>query len=214
MGIRTAIALSLFLFVGAAGEGADLKNERPVVPVSAVLTDNTEYEMKWDNGTLGYVLTHFAADTWIGNDFDSSTLFANNLKLSRVRSRGEGPNGRWDGFNIGIYDFRNGVPGTRIWGPAYVKGTGPGYPWCDFGVNWTLPKGVTKFVAAMGQCYNYPNGDPYCLDTGPLRRRGWTYYQGIWQPFQSDSNLMLRVVMQGDIGVEPTSIGRVKALYY
>ena len=105
-------------------------------------------------------------------------------------------------------------PGARIWGPRFVKGSGRGYPWCDFGVNWSLPKGIRKFVAAVGQCYNYPNVDPYCLDTGPPQRRGWTYDLGTWQRLESESNLMLRVVMQGDIGVAPTSLGRVKALYY
>gem|GEM_PF-376898 len=214
METRTAIALSFFLLVGAAAEGADLFSARPPVSLCAVPAENTERELKWDNGTLGYALIQFAADSWVGNDFDCSTLVAHNVKLIRIRSSGEWPNGRWDGFNIGIYDFRNGVPGTRIWGPTYVKGTGRGYPWCDFGVNWALPKGILKFVAAMAQWYGYPNGDPYCLDTGPAQRRGWTYYMGVWQPLQSDSNLMLRVVMQGDIGVAPTSIGRVKGLYY
>lgn len=213
MGMRTVIALSFFLFVGAA-EGADLLYGPPGAPTYPVPPTDTQYELKYDNGTLGYVLTHFAAGFWIGNDFDCSTLAANNVKFIKIRSSGEWPNSRWDGFNIGLYDFTSGVPGTRIWGPEYVTGTGRGYPWCDFDVGWTLPKGITKFVAAMGQCYNYPNGDPYCLDTGPPQRRGWTYYQGIWQAFQSYSNLMLRVVMQGDIGVAPTSVGRVKALYY
>jgi hypothetical protein len=214
METKAAVILTIFTWAAVTADGADLRNEWGPINLYVEPKENTEQELKWDNGTLGYVLAQFVAGAWIGNDFDCSTIVPYNIKLIRVRSSGEWPNGRWDGFNVGVYDFRGGVPGARIWGPRFVKGSGRGYPWCDFGVNWSLPKGIRKFVAAVGQCYNYPNVDPYCLDTGPPRRRGWTYYLGTWQRLESESNLMLRVVMQGDIGVEPTSIGRVKALYY
>jgi hypothetical protein len=214
MGKRVTVILACFALTAAAAGGADLRSAPGARTPYTEPGKSTEQELKWDNGTLGYVLAQFVAGSWIGNDFDCSTLAADNIKLIRVRSSGEWPNGRWDGFNIGVFDFRSGVPGARIWGPKFVEGTGRGYPWCDFGVDWNLPKGVRTFVAALGQRYNYPNVDPYCLDTGPPQRRGWAFYQGIWQPFKSESNLMLRVVMQGDIGVAPTSLGRVKALYY
>ncbi len=212
MGVKAA-AVALCVWAAVAG-AADLRNERTVVYPFADPAESTEQELKWDNGTLGYVLAQLAAGTWIGNDFDCSTITAHNVKYMRVRSSGEWPNARWDGFNIAIFDFRTGVPGARIWGPKFVAGSGRGYPWCDFEIGWKLPKGIYKFVAAMGQVYNYPNVDPYCLDTGPQQRQAWTYYQGVWHRYEADSNLMFRVVMQGDIGVEPTSIGRVKALYY
>jgi hypothetical protein len=213
MGTKATFVLAMAALAATAAEGADLSYE-PGPDVSyAEPNEITEQVLRWDNGTLGSVLAQFVAGTWIGNGFDCSTIAMSNIKCFRIRSSGEWPNSRWDGFNVGVFDFRNGVPGARIWGPRFVTGAGRGYPWCEFGVNWTLPKGIRKFVAAMGQRYNYPDVDPYCLDTGPALRRIWTYSQGIWRPYESESNLMFRVVLQGDIGVEPTSIGRVKALY-
>ena len=156
MGKRVAVILACFALTAAAAGGADLRNSPGARTPYAGPRESTEQELKWDNGTLGYVLAQFVAGTWIGNDFDCSTLAADNIKLMRIRSSGEWPNGRWDGFNVGVFDFRSGVPGARIWGPKFVEGTGRGYPWCDFGVDWTLPKGIRKFVAAMGQRYNYP----------------------------------------------------------
>jgi hypothetical protein len=174
----------------------------------------TAYELKWDNGTLGYVRTHILAGTWVGNDFDTSSLAARNVKYLKFYSSGQWPNGAWDGFNIGLYRFAGGLPGNLIWGPVFVRGSGTGYRWCSFDVGWPLPKGISTFVAAVEQAYDYPNADPYCLDTSPASGRAWTYYRGIWRSLETYTNLMLRVVMWGDIGVEPTSIGRVKALYY
>lgn len=174
----------------------------------------TEYELRWDNGTVGSVLAHLLGGTWVANDFDATTLSATQIRNLRFYSTAVWPNGSWDGSKIGIYRLVNGLPGALIWGPVFVKGTGPGYRWCTFDVNWALPKGILKFVAAVEQPYNYPIADPYCLDTSPATGRAWIYYQGIWKPLETYTNLMLRVTMQGDIGVAPTSVGRVKALYY
>jgi hypothetical protein len=174
----------------------------------------TEYELRWDNGTLGYVHTHILAGTWVGNDFDASTAGATHVQYLKFYSSGQWPNGRWDGCNLGLFRSFGGVPGRLIWGPVFVRGTGPGYRWCSFAVNWSLPKGILTFVAAVEQPYDYPNADPYCLDTSPASGKGWSYYRGLWKSLETYTNLMVRVVLRGDIGVEPTSIGRVKALYY
>jgi hypothetical protein len=174
----------------------------------------TEYELRWDNGTLGYVRAYILGGTWVANDFDATTLSATHVRYLRFFSTPEWPNRSWDGCKIGIYRLVSGQPGALIWGPEFVKGSGPGYRWCTFDVDWSLPKGILKFVAAVEQPYDYPYLDPYCLDTSPATGRAWTYYQGIWKPLETYTNLMLRVVMQGDIGVAPTSVGRVKALYY
>jgi hypothetical protein len=214
MGTKGIVLMLALVLGGAAAKGADLARERTATPQRPPAFPQTEYELKWDNGKLGYVKTHIEPGNWVGNDFDISTLGANNIKYIRVYSSDLWPNGRWDGFRIGVFKFNAGAPGALIWGPRFVKGTGTGYRWCDFDVNYTLPKGATEFVAAVEQVYKYPDTDPYCLDTGPPKLRGWTYYRGIWTPLQGEGNLMLRAVMQGDIGVAPTSIGRVKALYY
>jgi len=206
---KYALIATAFLLPAAFVCAADLANKCGADP-----TYPTEYELLWDNGTLGYVLTHILARTWVGNDFDASSLAVTKIKYLRYFSSGQWPNGSWDGCSIAIYRFGSGIPGGLIWGPVFVKGTGPGYRWCTFDVDWALPKGILTFVAAVEQTYAYPNGDPYCLDTSPASGRAWTYYQGIWKPLNTYTNLMLRVVMQGDIGVAPTSLGRVKALYY
>jgi hypothetical protein len=214
MGRRFTFVLAIAALAAVTAEGADLSYGVNYDAMYPGPYEVTEQVLKWDNGTLGSVLAQFVAGTWLGNDFDCSTLGVDNIKCFRIRSSGEWPNSQWDGFNVGVFDCGSGIPGERIWGPRFFTGAGTGYPWCEFSVNWTLPKGIQKFVAAMGQRYNYPDIDPYCLDTGPAIRRIWTYSQGIWLPYESESNLMFRVVMQGDIGVEPTSIGRVKALYH
>jgi len=185
-------------------------------PVGPDPKEPTIYELRWDNGTVGYVgVINILGGKWVGNDFDVSTLGATNVKCLKFYSTDEWPNNSWDDNRIGIFRLTSsGVPGGIIWGPEFVRGTGGGFRWCTFDVGWSLPKGILKFAAALEQTYGLPNCDPYCLDTSPTTGRAWTYYQGIWSPWGTYSNLMLRVVMQGDIGVEPTSLGRVKALYY
>jgi len=205
----SAIVATAFALTATSGRAADTSKGFYAVPMQP-----TEYELRWDNGTLGYVRTHILGGTWVANDFDASTLGATRVQYLRFFSTGQWPNSSWDGCEIGIYRLVDDLPGRLIWGPAFVQGTGPGYRWCTFDVNWALPKGILKFVAAVEQPYNYPHADPYCLDTSPATGRAWTYYQGIWKPLETYTNLMLRVVMQGDIGVAPTSVGRVKALYY
>ncbi|MGD8718321.1 MAG: hypothetical protein PVH29_05805 [Candidatus Zixiibacteriota bacterium] len=174
----------------------------------------TSYELKWDNGTLGSAGVHGAAGTWIGNEFDTSTLAAKTVKTIRFYSCDNWPNSQWDGFNVAIFLFRNGVPTNMLWGPRFVIGEGTEYNWCDATVDFELPKWSDHFVAAAEQIYAQPDADPYCLDTAPSRRRTWKRAQSIWQLFPAETNLMLRVVMEGEIGIEPVSMGRVKALYY
>ena len=95
--------------------------------------------------------------------------------------------------------------------------------WQWFNVNWVLPRANYSFMAGMEQYYNYPNCDPYCVDDNPtFRGHSWVYYGGMWgymtEPFHWPYiNNMIRVrVETGHTfpGVAPTSVGRVKALYY
>jgi hypothetical protein len=204
-----AIIATAFIFMAAAAFAADTVRGYFAEPMQP-----TKYELRWDNGTLGYVRTHILGGKWVGNDFDTSALGATHVQSLKYFSTGQWPNSSWDGCEIGIYRFVNGAPGRLIWGPAFVRGTGTGYRWCTFDVDWVLPKGILTFVAAVEQPYDYPYCDPHCLDTSPATGKAWMYYQGVWTPLGTYTNLMLRVVMQGDIGVAPTSVGRVKALYY
>jgi hypothetical protein len=93
----------------------------------------------------------------------------------------------------------------------------------EFDVNWTCPS--RKFVAAQEQFYNHPNSDPFSVDNNTIfREHSWKYIEGSWAKYESTSpgfgpyrNLMIRVWVEPGIefpGVAPSSIGRVKALYY
>lgn len=90
-------------------------------------------------------------------------------------------------------------------------------------MNWILPKRHYSFMAVMEQRYNYPNCDPFCVDDNPtFRGHSWVYYGGTWgywiePPHWPYINHMIRVYVETGHtfpGVQPTSVGRVKALYY
>lgn len=179
-------------------------------------------ELKWDSGfgswwgcwtTTGRV--------WIGNDFDISTLSAYRaISAIKLQSYNSWPNRGWDGFNVGVYSFSGGVPGSLLWGPAFVLPTGA-TGWKEFSVGWTLPAGVYKFLAGQEQFYNYPNCDPYLIDNNPTYvGHSWMYTGGNWRPFENPytlpyRNLVIRVIVNDEtVTVAPTSVGRVKALYY
>ena len=195
----------------------DLEAPRTEVHAGSPLLSDTEIELKWDNGTLRAAQCWATAGPWLGNGFDVSTLGQRTVKLFRIYSTGSWPNNRWDGFRIAIYNYTGGVPGSLLWpasGGAFVKGSGYGWLWCDFDVDCTLPKSVTAFVAAFDQIYNRPDCDPHGFDTGAYRGHCWRYYRGSWAPYTPPGNLMLRAVVTGRVGIAPTSLGRVKALYY
>ncbi len=178
-------------------------------------------ELKYDNGTRRYFMAFYTgAGTWVGNDFDISAI-SDYRAITRIRvfSSPAWPNARWDGFRIRIYAYAGGRPGSLLWGPKYVKPARPDYGWCNCAVNWTLPAANKAFVAAFEQFYNYPNGDPFALDTNAtFAGHSWQYSGGSWQAlpgFGGYRNLMLRVVLNNaTVNLAPTSIGRVKALYY
>jgi hypothetical protein len=140
-----------------------------------------------------------------------------------VYSQSGWPNGRWDGFRIALYAFRR-VPGDIIWPesgtPKYVKPSGyEGWKW--FNVNWVLPKSSYSFMAGMEQRYNHPNCDPFHVDNNPTYSgHSWLLHRGLWfpwQPWDVYRNIMIRVRVETGRtfpGVETTSVGRVKALYY
>jgi hypothetical protein len=211
--------------LAAAAWGADVAVERapPSVGVHLWPAYDGELELKWDSGTPAWWIAWSSGlGQWLGNDFDVSTIRKyDGIKTIRVMTRLDWPNEAWDGFRVGVYAF-NRVPGSLMWPTA-----GKGYffkpkgetGWKDVPVNWTLPRGVTAFLAAWEQFYDYPNFDPYGIDDNPtFRRHTWEYWRDQWELFEHGSaypyqNLMLRVVVSDDVAVAPTSLGRVKALY-
>jgi hypothetical protein len=215
--------VALGTLVAAFAWGADYVVER--VPEAAATRGSAGYdatrELKWDSGSARWQTYSASGDTWIGNDFDISTLSTfRGIKTIRVYSGPSWPNGRWDGFRVGVFAFSSGVPGSLLWGPKYGIGTGSGYGWVDIGVNWTLPAGRDAFVGAMEQFYNPPGCDAFCIDDNPtFMGHSWQYSSGRWRLFTHSGtvpyrNLMVRVVVDDTLAVAPTSLGRVKALYY
>ncbi|MEE9457077.1 MAG: hypothetical protein V3W11_08000 [bacterium] len=191
--------------------------------ISAALA--VEVELKWDNGTPSYAANGpGSAAHGFGNYFDVATLKTSHVSVRRFRiyTADVWPNGRWDGFFLSLYDFRGGVPASRIWptsGGAFFEPTGSGWRWYDYSLDFALEK--TTFLAAADAIYNWPNCDPLMVDTNPAGRgHSWAYYSGSWAPFDGPygySNLMLRVVVETEAtypGVAPSSWGRIKGLYY
>jgi len=181
---------------------------------SVAAAPGVDHEMAWDNGVFGSVLSPLGG--YGGNDFDIATVSSSRLiRRFRVYSNGLWTNAHWDGFRLGLFAFGGGVPGSMLWGPTWVVGSGTGWVWCDFDVNYTLPANATAFVAAVDQVYIHPGlSDPLAYDTGPRTHTPWRYYGGSWTTLTGNYNLMIRVVVDGNIGVEPASLGRVKAVYY
>jgi hypothetical protein len=176
-------------------------------------------ELKWDSGYGRWVLDWYTgAGSWVGNDFDISTIPAYRaVEKIKLQSYANWPNVGWDGFRLGIYDFTGSVPRSLLWGPKFVVATGTPI-WHEFSVGWNLPSGVTSFVAAMEQYYDHPNCDPYLVDNNySFTGHSWQYYGGVWRlhvGYQGYRNVMLRVVVEEAVALTPTSLGRVKALYY
>jgi len=235
MGKRGSIAWAVIGWAAAAG-AADVAVDGgpapgPTPPASYAFTDGPTRELSWDNGTRRWnYVWYTGAGAWTGNDFNVSTLLApgESAKLWRFKmySRNDWPNTVWDGFRIAIYNFTGGVPGSRLWP---TSGTGyffrpsiptNGHVWVECDINWMCP--TNTFIVAEEQFYNHPNCDVFALDNNPTAlNHSWEYYGGTWSLFSTSSvapyrNLMIRVIVETDnfTKVAPTSLGRVKALYF
>ncbi len=200
---------------------------RPASGIAPPYSDlDAATELKWDNGSWKYfVWWYTGADSWVGNDFDVSTLrTAARIVSVKLFTSAVWPNDRWDGFRVGIYSFDQ-TPGSMMWptgGTGYFyQPTGlSGHVWVEVPVDWVTP--AAKFLAGMEQDYDPPSCDPFAVDTNDsFRNRSWQSYGGqAWKKLETTAdpyrNLMLRVLVD-DISqpaVAPQSLGRVKALYY
>ena len=193
----------------------------PAAPGPARDGYDAALELKYDNNTRAYFFVALTgAGYWVGNDFDLSAISSyRGISKLKVYSWGVWPNGKWDGFRLGIYAYSGGTPGSLLWGPTYFKPARTTYGWCTYSVGWTLPAGNRAFVAAAEQYYNYPNCDPFAVDSNvTFLDHSWRYQTGSWAKLPAIAgyrNLMMRVVVNNvTVNVAPTSVGRVKALYY
>jgi len=184
-----------------------------------------EHELQWDNDVFRLAV-HFqyGEGTWAGLDFDTSTLKTANWRLKRVRANLDwAADERWEGMRLAIFDLAGGKPGQIIWPrsgtPKFIMPYGTPSTvctWCTFPVGFDLPQ--PEFVVALEQYYDHPFCDSYGAGYGRGNAEkhtwlnhwnaGWVRTEiGVW---------MLRAVVEGptNIGVAPTSLGRVKALYH
>jgi len=127
-------------------------------------------------------------------------------------------NSTWEGFDLEIWDWNDliypGTPGVRKWGPqhfTYDHGGWVTYRNVDY--HWNSKK---PFVVVLRQRGGYPTCDTVFCDTGRTDPNpNWSYFQSKWIPFTVvDGDLMIRAYYGASYpGVEPTSLGRVRALY-
>jgi len=212
-----------------AVDGGDSYGAPPALS-APISYDQSTLELSWDNGSRRWSIAWYTgAGSWVGNDFTISTLKTSYVKILKYKyyTRGAWPNVGWDGMRFAFYSFGGGVPGSMLWptsgnGYFFVPSAGTaGHIWVEFDVDWTCPS--QSFVAAQEQFYNYPTCDPFALDNNTtFMGHSWKYYGGTWGPYLRESdpdyrNLMIRVWVetgQEFPGVAPSSVGRVKALYY
>jgi hypothetical protein len=230
--MRTAAALAALVCMGVVGAWstdriADGAPSYFAAAAPAPAATDGNLELKWDNGTRRWSwIWYTGADAWVGNDFDLSTISGYKaISKFKFYTRGAWPNGRWDGVRLAVYSFST-VPGSMLWptsGGGYFFKPSAGiqaHIWVECDINWTCPS--VKFLAAEEQFYNHPNCDPYAVDNNTVfMRHSWHYYQGPWEPasyrepYEAYRNVMLRVFVDDEtVNVSPTSVGRVKALYY
>jgi len=213
--------------VAAAGvQAADVAVDGDAYPTVASdpVNKDASLELSWDNGTRQWNIAWYTGTgAWVGNEFDLGTISTYRaIRKIKFYSRSNWPNAQWDGFHLGVFNFSGGIPGSMLWptggGGYFFKPTGlSGHVWVEINIGWTCP--AVTFVAAEGQYYNWPNCDPFAVDTNAnFSGHSWEYYGGSWSPLSTAAdpyrNLMLRVIVDDEtLAVAPASLGRVKALY-
>ena len=141
------------------------------------------------------------------------------IRFIRVFCCLEQPNGKWDGFRIAIFDFSVGVPGEIVWPESgtpkwVIPNIDENFAWCDFDVLWVAYP-YRSVVAAQEQFFDWPECDAACFDDyGTVQAHTWfkTSSAAGWARYEGP-NLMLRLVLDVIGRVDPSSLGRIKALY-
>jgi hypothetical protein len=235
------LAAAAVLLICGAARGADVAADGGYAKSPAFAAperyDQSTIELTWDNGRRRWSVAWLSGSgAWVGNDFDVSTLVASEKVIIlkyKYYTRGAWPNQRWDGVRLAFYSYTGDVPGSMLWPaggtPHFFKPNNPdiqSHLWVEFDINWICPE--KKFVAAQEQFNKYPACDAFSLDDSTtFTGHTWEPFKGSWRPFSEYENLgpyrnaMIRVYVGPVVtrhdsapGVAPSSIGRVKALYY
>jgi hypothetical protein len=227
--VKKAPSLAALILASVAGAwSADVIVERApsFLAAPAPAGRDATMELAWDNGRYQYFTCWYSGNgVWAGNDFDVATISTSIPILKyKFHTRSDWPNEGWDGVGVGFYNFAGGIPGSVVWptsGKSHFfkpSGGAPDFIWAECDVHWRCP--FTKFLAAHDQIYNYPQCDPCAVDDNYVfRGHSWCYWDR-WMSFKEMvglepyHNLMIRVVVDDTTAVAPTSLGRVKALYY
>ncbi len=211
MNARVVITLAA-LVAAAAAWGADITvTSKPAAAPAGPQAPNPRgtdgtMELKWDSGSPGYYIQWYTGSgAWVMNQFDTATISGYN-HVDSVRFYAQSPGtGR-----IKV------ASGSQVWGPEFRTCTAAG--WNELSVDWTLPGGATDLGVYWEQFYNYPSGLGFYLDgQNGTGSHSWYYYNG-WYPITSlgygNRAVLLRAVVSNNSGVAPSSLGRVKALYF
>jgi hypothetical protein len=235
------LAVAAVLLICGAARGADVAADGGYAKSPALAAperyDLSTIELTWDNGRRRWSVAWLSGrGAWVANDFDTSKLISAEsiwIRKYKYYTRGAWPNRRWDGIRLAFYSFAGDVPGSMLWPtggtPRFFKPNNPdiqSHLWVEFDINWVC--GEKQFMAAQEQYYKYPACDAFALDDSvTFSGHSWDRTQGPWQPFSEYENLgpyrnaMIRVYVEpypwhhdSIRAVAPSSIGRVKALYY
>ncbi|MCP4231092.1 MAG: hypothetical protein GY771_13215 [bacterium] len=226
----TVIIVALLCALPVAASEADtfiLSENRGSSPSGTTGTQQDTIMLSWDNGEMAYSICWYSGNGhWVGNDFGVAGYSDVNSML--IRTRDDWPNQGFDGFYIAIYDDSNDKPsGVIIWpidGNAkyidkYELQANFDEGWVDLDVDYGLSD--DKIYACMEQRNNYPDADPFCVDTNTTDRlHSWQNNGLEWRRLDTgdlgdinNNNLMLRLRVTPNKGITTTSLGVVKALY-
>jgi len=124
-------------------------------------------------------------------------------------------NSTWDGFNLEIWNWNASasLPGSKVWGPKVFNYNHGGWVSYDT-VNYHWPN-TQPFVILVKQRFDYPKCDSlFCDDNQTTPNPNLSYFNGYWYYFQlADGDFLLRAYYGSYQAVEPTTLGRVKALF-
>jgi hypothetical protein len=178
-------------------------------------------ELSRDNGNMASAWVYInGAGTYAGDQYDtpSDMPWLAAIKYY-VWSQGW-PDTTYQGFEVACWKMTSGTPGDVVWPesgtPIYNPNTGGNWitQECDVKVNLNnvAPSG---FLVGIGFLYAYPANDGFGVDNTGVGPYDWAYAGGAWvaAPYGKQSGRAI-VDNVGNIGVETSTMGAIRALYH